>query len=178
MSAAPSSNTLSGPLVLGGMILLAALSRLLPHPPNFSPIEAVALFSGALLVDRRLAMLVPLAAMALSDAIIGFHDGLPLVYACIAAIALAGHALLHARRRPLRIALTGFGATLFFFLVTNGALWITAGTEFCAAGLTACYVAALPFFQNQLAGVAFYGLLLFGGWALLERRVDALAPTR
>ncbi len=71
-----SSNLLaSGPLSLVGMILLAALSRLLPHPPNFSPVEAVALFGGAYFARRSTAIWVPLAAMFISDLALGLING-------------------------------------------------------------------------------------------------------
>ena len=65
--------------IIAGLILAAAASRLLPHPPNFTPIGAVALFGGACLADKRLAFLVPLAAMFLSDLVIGLHRGMPVV---------------------------------------------------------------------------------------------------
>jgi len=162
-------------VLLAVLIVACALSRLLPHPPNFSPLEATALFAGAYFAHRGLAMLVPLAAMALSDAVLGWHDGLPLVYACIAAMALAGSVVLRTRRTPARIALSGLGAALFFFFVTNGAIWLSAGTDFCTGTLGACYAAGLPFLKNQLAGVAFYSVLLFGTWRLLERRWSVAA---
>ena len=56
-----------GPLLLTGLIVLAALSRVLPHPPNFSPVEAMALFGGAYFARRGLAVLIPLLAMLISD---------------------------------------------------------------------------------------------------------------
>ena len=161
--------------LLAVLIVACALSRLLPHPPNFSPLEATALFAGAYFANRALAMIVPLAAMALSDAWLGWHDGLPLVYGCIAAMALAGSFVLRRKRSFARVALSGLGAALFFFFVTNGAIWLSAGTEFCTGTLGACYAAGLPFLKNQLAGVAFYSLVLFGTWHLLERRWSVAA---
>jgi hypothetical protein len=76
--------------VPAGLILAAALSRLIPHPPNFSPIEASALFAGAYLLDRRAAVLVPILAMLLSDLVLGFHALVPVTYGCMAVMALAG----------------------------------------------------------------------------------------
>lgn len=164
-------------LVLVALVVACALSRLVPHPYNFSPIEAVALFSGAYFASRTLAIAVPLAAMLLADAVIGFHWGMPVVYGCIALIALAGRPLGRAVTAP-RVALFGLGAATFFFLVTNFAVWAggTDGTyPHTFGGLIACYVAAIPFFHNQLAGVAFYSVLLFGGWALLRQRLPTAA---
>lgn len=161
-------------LVLLGLIAACVLSRLVPHPWNFSPIESVALFAGARFADRRLAIAVPIAAMALSDLVLGFHGGLPVVYACIALMAWFGYGLRDAG--PWRIAAYGLASAGFFFVATNLQVWLASGMyPRTVEGLVACFTLALPFFQNQLAGVAFYSTLLFGGWALLARRVPALA---
>ena len=168
--------------VLVGLIVVAALSRLVPHPPNFSPVEAIALFAGAFFVDRRLAILVPLAGMALSDFFLGFHAGVPVVYGCIALMAWFGRGLAK-DRSPLRIAGYGLASAVFFFVVTNFFTWAFASLiahetyPYTFAGLVECYVAAIPFFKNQLAGVAFYCTVLFGTFALLERRAPRLAAT-
>lgn len=164
-------------LVLIGLVLACALSRLLPHPMNFSPIEAVALFAGAAFGSRALAIAVPLAAMLVSDLFLGFHGGMWVVYGCIALIALAGSRL-GRRVTALRVAGYGLGAATFFFVATNFHVWVGGdGAMYPRTweGLVACYVAAIPFFHNQLAGVAFYSLLLFGGWSLLRQRLPAPA---
>jgi hypothetical protein len=170
-------------LALAAMILLVALSRLLPHPPNFAPVESMALFAGALFIDRRLAFLVPLAAMAISDvglellmgAGYGFHGLLPLVYACIAGTVLLG-VLLRGRIGVASVAIASVVSALGFFAVTNFAVWWGSGLyPQTLEGLVACYVAALPFLRNGIAGALLYSLLLFGGHALLQRRWPALA---
>lgn len=163
-----------GALVLAGMIVFAALSRLVPHPFNFSPIEAMALFGGAYFAQRSWALLVPLAAMAISDLFIGLHTGLPVVYACMAAITVMGFSL-RGKVSALRVGGLGLAGATLFFVVTNFMVWAGSGMyPMNAEGLIACYVAAIPFFTNQLAGVAFYSLLLFGGYALLRRRFPQL----
>lgn len=162
-------------LLLAGLIVMAALSRLLPHPPNFSPVESIALFAGAYFVDRRLAVAVPLLGMLLSDLVLGFHAGVPVVYACMALMALAGRGLAR-QRGPLKVAAFGLLSAVFFFLVTNFFVWLTQGMyPMTTDGLVACYVAAIPFFQNSLAGVAVYSLALFGGFALIERNAPRIA---
>jgi hypothetical protein len=162
-------------LVLIGLILACALSRLLPHPWNFSPIESVALFAGAVFASRTAAVLVPMAAMLLSDLVLGFHGTMPVVYGCMAVIALAGGKL-GAHAGPGRIALFGLCSAVFFFIATNFAVWLGQGIyPLDFGGLLACYVAAIPFFHNQLAGVAVYSTVLFGALALLRRRQPALA---
>ena len=156
-------------------ILGASALRLVPHPPNFTPIGAMALFSGAYLGRRGLvAFAAPLAAMLLSDAVIGFHTGMGFVYASIAAIVVIGWLALQ-RRSPLRIGAAAVAGSVLFFIVTNFGTWAVSGIyPLTASGLAACYVAAIPFFQNTLAGDLVYCALLFGGFALLERAIPAL----
>jgi hypothetical protein len=173
--AAPASKIFQpSTLMITGMIVFAALSRLIPHPPNFSPIEAMALFGGAYFAQRSLAFLIPLIAMLISDLIIGLHDGLPVVYACIVAISAMG-LMLRQRIGVARVVSLSFISALMFFMVTNFMVWAGSGMyPLNSAGLVACYTAAIPFFANQLAGVAFYSAALFGGYALLRSRFPQL----
>lgn len=155
-------------------ILVAAALRLVPHPPNFSPIGAMALFGGAYFGRRALAFAAPLGALLLSDAILGFHSGVPYVYGSVALVVLLGWAVAK-RMTALTIAGAALASSILFFAVTNFGTWAT-GEIYppTLAGLAACYVAAIPFFQNTLAGDLFFSALLFGGFALLERRLPLL----
>jgi hypothetical protein len=155
-------------------IAAAAVLRLVPHPPNFTPIGAMALFSGAYLGRRGLAFAAPFGAMLLSDAVIGFHSGMPFVYASVAVIVLLGWIVL-SRVSPLRVAGAAVASSVLFFLLTNFGTWLLSGMyPLTASGLAACYVAAVPFFQNTLAGDLLFSGLLFGGFALLQRGLPAL----
>jgi hypothetical protein len=156
------------------MILGMALVRLLPHPWNFTPIGAMALFGGATFRNRALAFMVPLASLFVSDLVIGLHSLMWAVYGAFALMVVMG-GWLRGRRRFLPIAGTSLAGSLLFFLITNWAVWLSGMTyPKTIAGLLACYVAAIPFFGNTIAGDAFYAAMLFGGFALLERRVPAL----
>ena len=161
-------------LAILSAILAAAALRLVPHPPNFAPIGAMALFSGAQLGRRALAFAAPLGAMVLSDAVIGFHSGVPFVYASVALIVLLGWLAL-SRVTLLRLAGAAIVSSILFFLLTTFGTWLLSGMyPLTATGLSACYVAAIPFFQNTVAGDIFYTGVLFGGFALLERAVPML----
>lgn len=161
-------------VLMVGMILLAGFLRLVPHPPNFAPIAAMALFAGAHFQQRALAFLVPLMAMLLSDMIIGFHSGIVLVYVCMA-IAVAVGMLLKGRMGTVTVAAGLLASAVIFFVVTNFGVWFTSGMyALSIEGLVACYVAAIPFFHNTVLGNVFFGALLFGGFALMQRRVPAL----
>jgi hypothetical protein len=161
-------------LFLAGMIVLAAASRLIPHAPNFSPIAALALFGGAQFADKRLAFLVPLAEMFLSDLVLGLHSLVPVIYGSFALIVCLGFWL---RRRQNVWAIGGAAivGALLFFVLTNFGVW-AMGQMYpkTPAGLLDCYVAAVPFFQNTLSSNLLYAALLFGGLAIAENRIVKL----
>ncbi len=163
------------------VIVAAALTRLLPHPPNVTAVGALALFAGARFASPWRATLVALGAMALSDLAlqialgVGWHATLPVVYAAVGGTVWLGRGLLGRRHGAVPVVGASLLASTLFFLVTNLGVW--ALTDFYPhdpAGLLAAYVAALPFFGNTLLGDLFFCGLLFGGWALLARRAPRL----
>ena len=157
-----------------GMIALAAALRVVPHPWNFTPIGAMALFSGAMLKDRRLAFLFPLIALFAGDLFIGLHKLIPIVYAGFL-INVAIGLWLKNHHTFVRIGGATLVCAIQFFLVTNfGVWWLLNSYPKTFAGLLACYVTGIPFFGNTLAGDALYATLLFGGYALAERTIPAL----
>lgn len=155
-------------------IAAAAALRLVPHPPNFSPIDAMALFSGAYLGRRGIAFVAPLAALFLSDLVLGFYHGVATVYATVALIVVIGW-WLSSKRTPLRIGAAAIMSSVTFFVITNFGMWLFSGFyPVTYAGLVACYAAAIPFFQNTVAGDLFYSVLLFGGFALAQHLLPKL----
>ncbi len=155
--------------VLVGMILFTAATRLLPHPPNFTPVMAMALFGGAYLTSNRAAFAVPLLAMLLSDLLIGLHNLLPVVYFCILLTTCIG-LLLRSRKSLVAVTAAALGSSVLFFVITNFGVWYSGAIyPKSAEGLIACYVAAIPFFQNTLFGTLGYSAILFGGFYLAER---------
>jgi hypothetical protein len=142
------------------LIAAGALLRLAPHPPNFAPIGALALFGGGVL-PRPWGVVVPLAAMALSDIRLGFGPGTAWVYASFVLIALLGSTALR-RRNVLRIVGTSVGASLLFYAVTNFGEWLGPLYPHTPTGLAASYIAAIPFFRNTALSDLGYTLALFG----------------
>lgn len=168
-------------MALWSLVLGAAATRLLPHPPNFTAAPALALFAGAMFSNPWTALLAPLVAMLLGDlALALFVYGsaafttVPMVYAAIVLTVGIGRAL-----RRVSVATVGGGAlgsALSFYLITNLGVWASGRLyPLTAEGLLACYTAALPFLASMLAGNLVWGAVLFGGFAWLERRVPALA---
>jgi len=183
-------------LLIFALILLASALRLAPHPRNFTPVGAIAIFAGATVRDRRLAFLFPLLVMFVTDAINSFNVLSPMVYASFLLSVLIGCSVVGAAHQPgqgakrasdpqpesatntkkhavPRIAAATFLGALQFFLITNFGVWAFLNSyPRTGAGLAACYIAGIPLFWNTLAGDATYATLLFGAFALAER----LAP--
>lgn len=158
------------------IIALGALARLLPHPPNVTPLTAMALLGGACLAPSQ-ALLLPLGALVVSDAFLGFHAVAPFVYACFLATAALGLRLKN-DRAPGRIAGACLASSALFFVVTNFGVWLLTGLYTRdGAGLAACYTAAIPFFRNALLGDAGYTLALFGLQALALRSLRPATAT-
>ena len=161
------------------LIVSAAAARLaLAGVPNVSPLAALALFSGASLADRKLALLIPVAALFLGDLVLGLHNTMLFVYGAFALTVLVGVGLSR-RMRPGWI----FGASLLssslFFAITNFGVW-AVGDFYppTVDGLVACYIAAVPFFYYTIAGDLFFTALIFGVYAIASRRFAAATQTQ
>ncbi len=157
-----------------GMVVAAAAARLLPHPWNFTPMIALALFAGSQASRTAIAALTTLAALVLSDAILGFDKSLGLVYAAYLVPVLLGR-LIRNKLGITSIALAALASSLSFFVISNFSTWAIGRTyPHTATGLAACFVAGIPFYQNQALGDAFYTAAIFGGYALLSRAFRAV----
>ena len=158
-------------LVLGG-----ALSRLIPHAPNLTAITAIALLGGASLSNRWAAVLVPLAALWISDLILGFHGTMIFVYLAMAVIALVANLTLKKSFQWPKLIGCSLAASLFFFAVTNfGVWWMDSLYAKTWSGLALCYEMAIPFLTTQVAGDLFYSVLLFGVVQMLQALNPQLA---
>jgi len=146
----------------------------LPHPPNMTPITALALFGGVYL-DKRWALIVPLLALLMSDFVIGFYSGMLWVYGSFVAIGCIGMWVQHHRGIVTTIgaALTG---SILFFILTNFGVWVASQTLYphSVSGLLECYVAAIPFFRNTVIGDLIYVTTLFGLFETGVKFVPAL----
>ncbi len=160
--------------VLTLMVFVAAFVRLLPHPPNFAPIAAMALFGGAYFNKKSHALVIPLAAMFLTDAIIGFYSSTWLTYLSFALIVVLGIVMLK-KVSVKKLILASITASVSFFVITNFGVW-ALGTLYpkTPAGLLESYIAAIPFFQNSLLGDLFFVGVMFGVYELIKHNVPVL----
>ena len=147
-------------------------ARLLMHTWNVSPIAASALFAGMMLRRRWLALLVPLAALALSDLFIAGDDWRvkAVVYAGLMLPALAGIVGRDFGTGARVIVPAALGCSLTFFAATNFAVWAFSGMySLDTSGLVQCYTLALPFLKYTIAGDLFWCAAFFGGAWLVQR---------
>ena len=148
------------------LIVLAVISRWLPHPPNMAPIAAMAIFSG-LVLRQRWAVGVPLLALFLSDLLIGFYGPTMLaVYGCFGVSFVIGR-WASQKVSFMRLVLATLGSASLFYLITNAAVW-GFGTMYShdLAGLGQAYLAAIPFFRNSLVGDLMYLGIFVSLWRL------------
>ena len=164
-----------GFLILTGMIFIAAFVRLIPHPPNFAPVAAMALFGGAYFTKRWVAFLIPLAAMFITDLILGFHSAMWAVYLSFILIVVIGMLLIK-QKKISNIFLASVSASVLFFAITNFAVWVS-GIYYPKglSGLAASYTAAIPFFHYTLLGDIFFVALMFGSFELAKAKYPQLA---
>lgn len=160
------------------MVFAAAFIRLIPHPPNFAPISAMALFGGAYFRKKSFAFAIPLAAMFLTDAIIGFHSGMWVVYLSFAIIVVIGMLMLK-KVNVKNVVLASLSASLSFFIITNFGVW-AFGTMYPKniTGLVECYIAAIPFIQNTIVGDLFFSALMFGIFEYAKTKLPVLVEAK
>lgn len=161
------------------LILIGAFSRLLPHPPNFTPIAAIALFGGVYF-SKKTALILPLAAVIISDIFIGYYNiGLMIsVYLIFLLVVILGF-WLKKNKKWYTILGSSLSASVLFFILTNFAVWVfTVWYPKNIPGLTECYLMALPFFKNTLLGDMIYVFLFFGVYEairiLIKKKLEIL----
>ena len=150
------------------IILAAAGIRLLPHPANFVPIGALALFGGSYL-PKKYALTIPLAIMLVSDIFLGFHSTMPYVYGSFILISFIGVTLKN-RVNFTNVFLASLTSSVLFYLITNLGVFLSTNLyPKTTTGLLDCFIMAIPFFRNTLLGDLFYNGMFFGIFALAKR---------
>src|SRR3972149_5332484 len=160
------------------MILAAGFPRLIPHPPNFTAVGAIALFGGAYFSEKKFAFLVPMFAMLLSDLIIGFHNGMFSVYLSFILIVGIG-IVLSQTIKFINVITASLLASVLFFVLTNFQMWIQSPLYAKnISGLIACYIAAIPFFHYTVLGDLFFVGALFGLFAAIQVKYSQLVKIK
>ena len=140
---------------------ILTLGRLIPHPPNFTPILATAIFTPYIIKDKWIAMLIPLSAMFIADIIIGFHPYMLWIYGAIGLSTLISNWSMRFNKKYMQLAIMTLVSSILFFVITNFAVWtIWDYYPKTIDGLIICYINAIPFFQNTLLGTMIYTAII------------------
>ena len=137
------------------LIFILALSRIIPHPWNFTPVLAVGVFSGFYFKQIYLSFFVVILAMFVGDLFLGFHETMFFTYISLIVAVLIGFCVKHFKFTE--ILFSGFASSFCFFLITNLGSWLTLDMyEKNFAGLLQSYLLAIPFFHNTLLSTLIY----------------------
>ena len=153
------------------LLVLGIFSRLVVHSWNFTPVIALALFGGVYLKKKQLAIFLPLALFAVTDMILGFHQVMFFTWGSVVLIAAMG--LWVKKNKSVKTVMAGgLVSAIVFFGVTNFGVWLVSGMyPLTLAGLSECFVLAVPFFRSTLAGTFVYGFILFGAYEVIAARI-------
>ena len=157
--------------IIAILILLAAFSRMIEHPLNFAPISAMILFGAAHFNKKWQVFLVPLFATLISDLWISGGYFNVWIYGSYFLIIIFGMMLYKSRVSVANIMGGAIGSSLIFFIISNFGVWM--GPLYIKS-LMACYIDAIPFYQNTLAGNIFYSTVLFGSYYALQSKFEVL----
>lgn len=146
-------------------MVLAVFSRLIPHPPNFAPITAIALFSSFYVTNKFLVYALPIGVMILSDLFIGFSSITFFVYFAFLIVSFIGTQ----SKKPSFLAI--LISSISFFIITNFGVWILGGYPKTWTGLVTCYTMAIPFFKNSLMGDFFYSGVMILSYSLSRKTI-------
>ena len=148
------------------LILILVFARLIPHPPNFTPIIAVALISGYFFKNINLSLLILLVAMLLSDLFIGFYENMIFVYASLLLITFVFHKI-SKKINFKNLFIYCFAGSLIFFIVSNFGVWALGSPgvydiayEKSLSGLIQCYILAIPFFGNTFLSTLIFAYFM------------------
>lgn len=150
-------------IFLVSVISFAILSRFLPHPPNFTPVAAIALLSSKGFNNRWIGLLIPMIIMFISDLVLGLHGSIPFVYGAFILISLFGSFV-----KKINIGVV-LSSSVIFFLVSNFGVWFLYYPS-TFTDLVTCYTLAIPFFLNTILGDLFFSALMIYSLYYMQKR--------
>jgi hypothetical protein len=159
------------------LIMIGIIFRFIPHAPNFTPVAAIALFGAMNMPNRRLSLIMPLSLMVISDLFLGMHNMVAFTWGSTVLVSLIGICFKNSNKTTAVLG-GSLIASITFFAVTNFGVWFMGYYPHSPGGLAQCYIAAVPFFRNFLAGTLVYSAAFFGAYAITARSLKntKLAP--
>ena len=149
-------------ILVASIIILAILSRLVPHPPNFAPITGIALFSSKKLNNKLFSVFLPIIPLFISDLFIGISFINIFVYLSFIIIYFLGTI---SPKVDIKVV---FSSSVIFFILTNLGVWYL-GYPKNIEGLITCFTLAIPFFINTILGDLFYSFILFRSYKTVKK---------
>ena len=150
---------------LVSIILFAIFSRFIPHPPNFTPITAIALLCSKGFTNRWIIFLIPIISLFISDLFLGLHDSIPFVYGAFILITFLGISV-----KKISIGTVLMSSTIFF-LISNFGVWFY-NYPLTLNGFISCYTLATPFFLNTILGdLTYCAIMIYPYYALLKNKL-------
>ena len=148
-----------------GILVALSVTRFIPHPPNFTPITAIALLSSKGFTNRWTIFLIPIISLFISDLFLGLHDSIPFVYGAFILITLLG---ISAKKISIGTVLM---SSIIFFFISNFGVWFY-NYPLTLNGLISCYTLAIPFFLNTILGDLVYsGIMIYPYYALRKNKL-------
>jgi len=151
------------------LILIGILFRFAPHAPNFTPVAAIALFSGAYL-NKKYALLIPLVLMIVSDFFMGFHDVILFTWGGFVLITLLG-VWMKKHKNIFSCLYMSVISSVLFYLISNFGVWIMGWYPHDLNGLVTCYIMALPFLRTFTLSTVLYTAVFFATYELVASLV-------
>ncbi|MBL7884823.1 MAG: hypothetical protein JNL69_12190 [Bacteroidia bacterium] len=170
-------------LFITAIILVASITRVFPHIPNFTPIAAMALFGGVYYSNKTMAFIMPLLAMAVSDILLeittgwGFHNTMVYVYVSFILTTIIG-LIIREKVGIKSVALGSIASSVLFFIITNFGVWAAGNFAGGLSGLNTTYMLGIPFFGPTLAGDLFFNSILFGLFYLAQQKAPSLVKVK
>ncbi|MBP7088351.1 MAG: hypothetical protein KBB01_03525 [Candidatus Omnitrophica bacterium] len=152
------------------LFIFGIILRLIPHLPNFAPITAIALFSGAYL-NKKYSLWVPISLYIISDLIIGLHQLVIFTWGSVLLITLLGR-LIQKRRSLIVNSFYALISSLVFFIISNFGVWLNGWYGYTYSGLVECYIMAIPFLRLSLLADLLFIILLTQIYVFITAKVE------
>jgi hypothetical protein len=165
-------------LIFIGLILISGMTRLIPHPWNFTPLLAVCIFSGYKIKHNGLAIFLPLISIFIGDLFLGIYSGMVWVYSGYILIILLSRILSKSKSINSKI-ISAIAGSFIFYIISNFGVWYSGAMyQLNFKGLVECYIAGIPFYKNTLIGTIIYSGIFFGISEMVERNLIQIATSK
>jgi len=152
------------------LVVLAVLSRLLPHPPNFTPMISIALLSGAFISNRMLSFILPLTIVLISDMFLGMYSGMMFVYLGYVVSTYIGYKM--REQSNVKIINASLLSGILFWTISNLGVYLLSNNHDVASFIL-CYTMAIPFLPALLVSSVIYSVVLSYFYNIISYKLES-----